>query len=746
MCYGNPWQLADTSTWTTVYAQLDLHKFYIDGIDPARIGKAQVKAFLSVLLKRNIRIAVEMGGLVDWQADKKNQSAEYSFRDEFAKLRPFIAAIKEIDPSRNIDLLDFDGPVRRMLCPNGVTTGDHTLSTAVTELFEVLKMYRDSIPGVEINLLTNFPNWAWKNTPAYYNLNSSSDGYGRYDVVLDSVAAHTAQTGLRFDGLTIDNPYDYATGNASSNQAALIIGVDWMQRLAELSAKAHAMGMKVNMIFNTNGGTSDLVYCEQTLSFIDRYHAMVGKPEGYWIQSWYTVPSAWLPEDTPYTMTNVTKLALEKISGPKKTAALLEPADGRVYHGACMMTYEPTPDPLAGYLGMLNDSTIQPAARGLFFTIPGTRGPANALRDLPNYFARADSVGFIPELSLFLMSDVSTDSVIAVTTQYDAVIDSVAGMCKRYGKRMFLRIGGEFNGAGPGWNGGGYHPYLYVTMFRKIVNMFAARGMRDSIATIWCYEPDAANDFDSTDARGSRWYPGDSYVDWFGLDVFDASHFDQTLPDYKRGAITTKGKSERFLAMARLKGKPVYMSETSAKAVNISADPADGAADWDGWFARFFDFITAHPEIKGFSYIDANWPAGAYPGWGEARIGKSPYVAAKYREELRKPKYIHLPVKRITGLEREADVFTPARIQLGQNYPNPAASYTTFPITLAQRGNVTLALFDALGRPVRTLHEGVLQAGSHVLHADLQDLIPGVYYTTLSAAGKTVTRMVLVGK
>ncbi|MFA6572302.1 MAG: glycosyl hydrolase, partial [Bacteroidota bacterium] len=325
-----------------------------------------------------------------------------------------------------------------------------------------------------------------------------------------------------------------------------------------------------------------------------------------------------------------------------RDTALLEPEDGRVYHGAQNMTYETTPDPLAGYLGALNDSTIQPAVRGLFFSIPGTRGPDKSLKELSNFFANADSIGFIPELSLFFVSTVATDSIIAVSTQYDKILDSIATICKAYGKRMFLRIGGEFNGAGQDWNGGGYHPYYYVTMFKKVVNMFAAKGLRDSIAVIWCYEPDAPNDFDSVDSRGARWYPGDEYVDWFGLDVFDAEHFDKSLPDYNRGTITRKGKSERFLAMARSKGKSVYMSETSAKGVNISSDNQDGINDWNNWFVKFFEFIDTHKEIKGYSYIDANWPAGAYPGWGDSRIEKNQYVTSMYKEELKETKYIHL--------------------------------------------------------------------------------------------------------
>jgi hypothetical protein len=97
--------------------------------------------------------------------------------------------------------------------------------------------------------------------------------------------------------------------------------------------------------------------------------------------------------------------------------------------------------------------------------------------------------------------------------------------------------------------------------------------------------------------------------------------------------------------MAREKGKPVFMSETSAKGMNISSDEQDGINDWKDWFAKFWEFIAVHKEIKGFNYINANWPVSAYPGWGDSRIQNSAYVAQKYREEMKKPKYIHLPTK-----------------------------------------------------------------------------------------------------
>ncbi len=748
MCWGNPWVMADTTQWPQVYGGLDIEKIYIGDINP-RADTALVRKYIRALLSRDIKIAIELGGLLDWHASKGNQTAAASFQQEYASVKPLIDIIKSIDPSRNIDMLDMDGPIRRMLFPDNVKSDYHTLATAVDELFKVAKMWRDSIPGIELNLLTNFPNWAWGNTPGYFAISGETNGYGHYDELLDSVEAKSAQTGIYFDGLTIDNPYDYAIGRAQTNQPAAIAGVDWMQRIVELDARAREMGLKVNMIFNTNGARNAQAYSEQTLAFLDLYHQKVQKPDGYWIQSWYQLPDAWLPETTPYTMTNLMLEAMKKLGRVKPSdppRALLEPADGRVYHGVQYMTFE-SGDPIAGYLSVVNDSTIQPAVRGLFFSIPGTRGPAQSLRQLATFLADADRIGFIPELSLFLVSDVATDTVIATSTQYDAVIDSIITLCKNYGKAMFLRIGGEFNGQGDGWNGGGYTPHHYVTMFRKITDMFEARGMRDSIANIWCYYPAAANDFDSVDVNGALWYPGDEYVDWFGLDLFNADDFDLSMPDYSRGTITRKGKSERFLAMARSKGKPVYMSETSAKGINISADATDSQTDWDAWFAKFWAFISAHAEIKGYSYINANWPVGAYPGWGDARINNSPLLSQWYRDEMKRPKYIHLPYSGTTSVGRpEAAV---SALTLHPNYPNPFTTSTTILIELTTPSDLRLDIYDALGRHVRTLAAGFRSTGQHHLHWDGRHdngstADPGVYYYRAFSANEIATGRIVV--
>lgn len=322
--------------------------------------------------------------------------------------------------------------------------------------------------------------------------------------------------------------------------------------------------------------------------------------------------------------------------------AKLEPADGRIYHGVGQAGTG-----VNEYISALADSSIHPIVVKWYYDIPGSRG--NKFTELRQTLAKDKAIGRIPELSIaFSDGKSATDSSIAASTRYDNLIDSLALICKEFGRAMFVRPGFEFNGS---WNG--YHPYLYPQAFRKVVERFRSMNAADSVAFEWCYYAggNAPNDFDSVDSRGARWYPGDSYVDWFALDVFNAADFHpDSASTSRRGVLTTKGKSERFLSMAQSKSKPVMLSETTAQGMNISNDQQDSMHDWTSWFAPFFRFISNHPHIKGFNYI--NWDWTKYPqwaSWGDARIENSPYILQAYKQEIKKSKYIHLPYKQVSA-------------------------------------------------------------------------------------------------
>jgi dienelactone hydrolase len=69
----------------------------------------------------------------------------------------------------------------------------------------------------------------------------------------------------------------------------------------------------------------------------------------------------------------------------------------------------------------------------------------------------------------------------------------------------------------------------------------------------------------------------------------------------------------------------------------------------------------------------------------------------------------------------------PRSYALEQNYPNPFNPGTSVAFQLPVTGHVQMVLFDMLGRQVRMLLNGVMEAGRHEMQIDCCTLITGVY-------------------
>jgi len=68
-----------------------------------------------------------------------------------------------------------------------------------------------------------------------------------------------------------------------------------------------------------------------------------------------------------------------------------------------------------------------------------------------------------------------------------------------------------------------------------------------------------------------------------------------------------------------------------------------------------------------------------------------------------------------------------------QNYPNPFNAATTISYTLPHPANVTLDIYNILGRKVKTLYDGNQPAGSHSLIWNADGFASGVYFYKLTA-------------
>ena len=78
----------------------------------------------------------------------------------------------------------------------------------------------------------------------------------------------------------------------------------------------------------------------------------------------------------------------------------------------------------------------------------------------------------------------------------------------------------------------------------------------------------------------------------------------------------------------------------------------------------------------------------------------------------------------------------PEGYALTQNYPNPFNPTTLINYQLPVASNVTLKVFDVLGREIATLVDGMKEAGDYTISFDGSHLSSGVYFARIAAQGK----------
>ena len=86
----------------------------------------------------------------------------------------------------------------------------------------------------------------------------------------------------------------------------------------------------------------------------------------------------------------------------------------------------------------------------------------------------------------------------------------------------------------------------------------------------------------------------------------------------------------------------------------------------------------------------------------------------------------------------------PSDFYLAQNYPNPVLSKTTIPYELPATSDVTIEVWDLLGRRVRLLYSGIQQAGKHEVEFSAGDLPNGFYLYRLSTESYSSTRRFVI--
>lgn len=211
--------------------------------------------------------------------------------------------------------------------------------------------------------------------------------------------------------------------------------------------------------------------------------------------------------------------------------------------------------------------------------------------------------------------------------------------------KVFLRVGYEFDNP---WFGYSDDPEVYQEAFRVLVRSCETQLTPDvcheKVVFVW-HSWAAPRKFDlSLD----HFYPGDSYVDWVGISIFQqlypwANDGDDKSGNFAGGNIY---HVKEVLEFAKALEKPIMIAEsTPFGGMNVTESSVgrkyigDNAKDigiWNLWFQKTIDLIDEY-DISMWSYINCDWgsqPMWSHIGFGDTRLSSSDDVMNHWWEHV----------------------------------------------------------------------------------------------------------------
>ncbi|MEI7907988.1 MAG: T9SS type A sorting domain-containing protein, partial [Bacteroidota bacterium] len=101
---------------------------------------------------------------------------------------------------------------------------------------------------------------------------------------------------------------------------------------------------------------------------------------------------------------------------------------------------------------------------------------------------------------------------------------------------------------------------------------------------------------------------------------------------------------------------------------------------------------------------------------------------------------------KISTSVQKSNVQSPNGFLLEQNYPNPFNPSTRINFSIGTSSYVSVKVFDALGREVRSLVSQQLETGSYTVPLSAENLSSGMYYYTMQAGNYKETKKMMLMK
>ena len=209
----------------------------------------------------------------------------------------------------------------------------------------------------------------------------------------------------------------------------------------------------------------------------------------------------------------------------------------------------------------------------------------------------------------------------------------------------------------------------------------------------------------------------------------------QSVTDFGGGWLTSAGGFDIFLAKFAVPPLPVLITR-------FDATPRNGTVEvtWDVWSDEDLESYTIYrrDESQPQAVAIARDLFGA-----TTRSYIDPSVASG------RTYHYELVIRTLAGDDVRSPVATVTvpslRTALGQNFPNPFRPATSIEYTLGERSSAVVGIYDATGRLVARLDEGVREAGTHRAEWDGRDVGgrvvgSGVYFYRLEGVPSLAPR------
>jgi len=200
--------------------------------------------------------------------------------------------------------------------------------------------------------------------------------------------------------------------------------------------------------------------------------------------------------------------------------------------------------------------------------------------------------------------------------KYDRHIRSFASAARRTEQTVLLRFAHEMNGDWYPWcehHDPRQTAEAYVSAWRRIHRVFAEAEAKN-VQFVWSVNFEPA-------LRLDRFYPGDAYVDWIGVDMYNHPHWPRSPGEMLQPVYEFATARHKRLILTEV-GSAEHFPSTAPR------EPAGESLSKDQWIEALFTLLVDRQNVRGLVWFDVAKEAD----W---RIGSSRSSAAAYCRGLR---------------------------------------------------------------------------------------------------------------